>query len=1211
MNRELIGHYNGYLVLFSLLIAFISSYTALNLTLRITSSLEKMRKLWLLGGAIAMGAGIWSMHFVAMLAFQLPIKVNYNLSLTLLSLFLAIFASGIALFIFYQEFSNIFWIISSGILMGIAIASMHYVGMMAMEMSAIMKYDLNLVLLSIAIAIIASFVALWLAFQLKHHSTTGIWRRKLGSALLMGIAISGMHYTGMKATHFWLNFSTSKSTTSTIDPNFLGFGIGVITLFLLSLTLVTSIFDQRLSSQLIREEVLKDSEKRFRMLIQEMQVGVLLIDTTGKILITNQAALNLLNLPEEKAINQIFGMDWQLQTETGQLFTMENLPVQQALKQGKAINNTVVRIICDCSQEGKWLLVNAQPLNKQDQLEAIVCTLSDITDQKQAQIALKASEEQFSLAVTGTNDGIWDWNLITDYAYLSPRWKGMLGYEDQEIENHVDSFKKFIYPADYAIVMEKLNAYLNREIEDYQVEFRALYKDGGIRWILTRGAALWDLQGKPYRMVGSHTDITERKQAETELQESAHRETAIARIIQQMHQSLELETIFQATTSQLRHSINCDRVLVYRFQPDWRGELVAESVAEGWKSLIVESATNSSLTQIAVNQKNCTVNQLRETYLLKDTYLQENQGGIYRQGISYRCVPNIYEAGFNDCYIELLEQFQAQAYLIVPLFSGQYLWGLLAMYQNSSPRYWQTKEIKIATQIGLQLGIAIQQAELLLQMRQQAMELKKAKENADQANRSKSEFLANMSHELRTPLNAIIGFSQILRRDNYISGIQKEYLEIINRSGEHLLSLINEILEMSKIEAGKITINETSFDLYSLLDNIESMFLLKTQSKGLQLSFKIHPDVPQYLKTDAQKLRQVLINLINNALKFTNQGKITLIVTKVRSSLNSQCSNIRFTVKDTGVGIASSELANLFEAFSQTESGRKASEGTGLGLPISKKFIEMMGGKIRVKSKIDYGSTFTFNIVANVGEMAEIENLAPDQSEIIALAPGQPRYKILMVEDQPINLLLLKRILNDFDFDLKEAVNGLEAIEIWQDWQPDLILMDIRMPIMNGYTATQQIRKQEQINGIKPTVIIALTANSFTEKQQQLKEVGCDDFITKPFLRGELLERISHYLGVKYIYDHQEKSSLQGQLNRDESSNLNPKEVESLTLCDLGKMPSEWRDKLYNAACQGSDLLILDLINDLPEECTLLRHQIEDLANNFLFDQIIELSQNN
>jgi two-component system, sensor histidine kinase and response regulator len=1215
MNVELIGYYNVYLVLFSLIIAVISSYTALDLTLRISSAGDKIRKYWLAGGAIAMGSGIWSMHFVSMLAFQLPITVNYDIWITILSLILAIFASGIALFIFYQESSNFLWILSSGIFMGLAIASMHYVGMMAMEMPAMMEYDLVLVVLSVAIAISASFSALWLAFQLQQHPSTHIWLQKLGSALVMGIAISGMHYTGMQATHFFPDEISQLSTNSTLDQDFLGFGIGVITLFLLTLTLLTSIFDQRLSVQLIREEVLKDSEKRFRVLIQEMQVGVLLIDTTGKIVIANQSALKLLNLTENKAIGKIFGINWQLQTEIGQIFLDTDLPVQQALQQGKAINNIVVKIPQIESNQPKWLLVNAQPqLNTENKVEAIVCTLSDITTQKQAEIALKASEEQFSLAVTGTNDGIWDWDLTTDYAYLSPRWKAMLGYEDYELENHVSTFKKCIYRPDYQLVIDKLTAYLKREIEDYAVEFRAVHKDSSIRWILTRGAGLWDENGKPYRMVGSHTDITERKQAETAIQENATRETAIAKIIRQMHQSLELEGIFQATTSELRHSINCDRVLVYRFQPDWSGELVAESVAEGWQSLIAQALTNSNLTQITVNQENCTVTQLEDTYLVEDTYLQENQGGFYRQGISYRCVSNIYEAGFNNCYIQLLEQFQAKAYLIVPLFCGQTLWGLLAMYQNSSPRQWEAKEIKIATQIGLQLGIAIQQAELLMQMRQQAIELKEAKEKADTANRSKSEFLANMSHELRTPLNAIIGFAQILKREADISPTQKDHIDIINRSGEHLLSLINEILEMSKIEAGKITLNETSFDLYNLLDSMEPMFLLKSEAKGLQLIFKINPDVPQYLKADAQKLRQVLINLLSNAIKFTEKGQITLTVSSVineqKQSIiqNEGKRKIYFSVQDTGFGIAEAELEHLFEAFSQTESGRKSSEGTGLGLPISRKFVELMGGTMQVESKPHQGTKFTFDIAVNLGEISEVEDLSAHQAEIIALEPGQQRYKILIVEDQPINILLLKRILNDFDFELQEALNGQEAIKIWQNWQPDLILMDIRMPVMNGLTATQEIRQKEQQNlTSKPTIIIALTANSFTEKQQQLREAGCNDCITKPFLREELLQKIGHYLNLKYLYKSDEKPKIEHTDHQQYTSEINGNNDQSLILSQLEMMPKTWCDQVYNAACQGSDFLIFDLIEELPEQCSLLKNTIKDLSNNFLFAEIIEL----
>ncbi|MBD2776710.1 response regulator [Iningainema sp. BLCCT55] len=686
------------------------------------------------------------------------------------------------------------------------------------------------------------------------------------------------------------------------------------------------------------------------------------------------------------------------------------------------------------------------------------------------------------------------------------------------------------------------------------------------------------------------------EQVEVALRESAERERAITQVIQRMRQTLDLETIFRATTQELRQVLACDRVVVYQFNPDWSGKFVAESVGRGWISLIEEHKKNPHLISDNLQDERCIVQTMdSQDNHDPDTYLQETQGGRYSRGETYLCVPDIYQPGFEECYVNLLERFQAKAYLTVPIFCGSQIWGLLACYQNSAPRKWKTGDINIVVQIGNQLGVALQQAELLAQTQKQSQALQQAVIAADAANRAKSEFLASMSHELRTPLNAILGFTQLMSNDESLSIENQQNLAIINRAGEHLLNLINDILEMSKIEAGRTTLNVGSFDLIHLLDNLYEMLHLRASAKNLQLVFDYAPDIPQYIQTDASKLRQVLLNLLGNAIKFTTSGSVTLRVEMGQGKLLiSPTPHLFFEVTDTGAGIAQEEIDLLFEPFGQTETGRKSQQGTGLGLAISRKYIQMMGGNISVSSIPEQGSTFTFDIQISLADNGEVQTTKA-QRQIIGLVPNQKEYRILVVDDSSDSRLLLSKLLTSIGFVVREAANGMEAISLW-DWQPHLILMDMRMPVMDGYEATRLLREREQ-GSRGATVIIALSASAFEEETMAMMKAGCDDFINKPFRHELLLEKLSQHLGVEYVYKEQSDRTEEKQ------------ETTGDILPLLSQMSPEWIVQLNLAAAQGSDDLILNLLNLIPQEFAMLANILSDLAHNFEFETIMELTR--
>ncbi|MCT7994942.1 PAS domain S-box protein [Laspinema olomoucense] len=1820
------GQYEPVLVALSFIIGAVASYTALDLAGRVNpKSSGRSRLIWSVGGAVAMGTGIWSMHFIAMLAFQLPVPTAYNIPLTLLSWVDAIVASALAMLLYNRQQLKVRLLVGGGVVMGLAIASMHYLGMAAVQVPATLHYNPWGVTLSVAVAIFASTAALRLAFQVRDSLSPHREWLKVGSAGIMGVAIAGMHYTGMWATCFAAISHPEAMRIEGADQSWLAMQIGLGTLILLVGTLITSLVDRRYQSQMLREQALQESETRFRTLVENMPVGVLLLDAKGTILLSNPLVRELLDLSEtELQGKSAFELNWQILSLDGTILIQEQHPLNQAIALGQPVHNQVTGICRWGKKDTVWLLLNMDPhIGSSGEVERVVCTFSNISDRKQsedeirllldtnqairhapdlesalasvlrsicitinwdvaeawlpdanhhsltyrpgwyypepdveefrllrepriyrfgeglpgrvwesrqpewienlteetepladaltalkqglkacfavpiirgngilavltffkrresprderaialvgavatqlgssigqkvAEAALSESERRLQLALEGSELGIWDWQIPTGKTYFDPQWKGMLGYEVEEIGNHYQMWEELLHPEDRKPTLEALQDHLKGILPVYERELRMRSKSGEWKWILSRGkvverdpsgiplrmsgthkditprksaeAALdesqrryqtlaeaspvcifhtdaqgnclyvnqrwseltglslegaigkswianlhpddlkrvqsewflaaetrvpfkseyrfvrpngivvwaigqaiaeigddgkvqgylgtitdiserkraeialqqqlkrerlvssiqerirssldleevletavnevrkflatdriliyrfnpnwggviavesvgsdwmsvkgieiedrcfiethiplyaqgrirtidnihtaglsechvellsqfavqanlvvplrqgeqlwglliahhcsgerqwheseieslrqlsvqlsiaiqqctlfeqaktellerkraedalreseerfklavsgtndgiwdWDLkndqiyyspvwmqilgyeegelpyrvstwfnkvhpddlsvamqtlqdhvqgqnplyyyhthrmerkdkswiwvevkgkcirneEGEAYRLTGTLTDITERKKAEAALQESVERERALSQVIQRMRETLDLETIFSATTRELRQVLKCDRVLVHHFHDDWRGEVVAESTGPEWISLMDNL---QDLPETAVKLTGSDSDLLGDNeVVLEDCYMQSARTEEWNLGLTYLAVEDVYNAGFDESYLNILEQFQAKAYIIVPIFSGNKLWGLLASYQNSGPRHWKEAEIKVVVQIGNQLGVALQQAELLEKTQRQSQALQKAALAADAANRAKSEFLANMSHELRTPLNAILGFTQVLARDSSLKPENHEHLKIINRAGGHLLALINDVLEMSKIEAGRMSFNPVNFDLINLLKSLNEMFQLKAESKQLQIIFEGCNALPQFVKTDESKLRQVLINIVGNAIKFTETGRVILRIevkdasTVVNpgeadfSNSSNQGKFLYLEIEDTGPGIAPEEMGKLFEPFGQTETGRKSQQGTGLGLPISRKFVQLMGGDIQVTSTVGQGTVFAFAVAIAPSSEAEIQT-RQNKRRPVAIAPQSKanESRILVVDDAFESRLLLKTILKSLGFQVQEAENGQAAIAVYESWKPHLILMDMQMPVMDGYEATRHIKNTVQ--GQK-TTIVALTASAFEEERKMILDAGCDDFIRKPFQEELLLETIGQYLNIDYIFEDLSPDDL----NRSQPDSSKP--LYSLSPEALKVMPESWIYQLSDAAMQCSDDLILRLLEEIPPDLSHLSQALAELAHNYQFDLIEQLTQ--
>ncbi len=791
-------------------------------------------------------------------------------------------------------------------------------------------------------------------------------------------------------------------------------------------------------------------------------------------------------------------------------------------------------------------------------------TVLDITERKRTVLALSESEERFRTAFDYAGIGMAIVGLDGRWLKVNRAVCEIIGYCEDELL--ALDFQTITHPQDLDVDLKYATQLLRGEIRSYQLEKRYIHKQGHSIWVLLTGSLVRTADGDPLHFIAQIQDVSLQKQAEQILRSQMQREQVLSQFVQSIRNSLELTTISFSAAHESGRLLGADMVKILQYFPE---EALWRNVAEYRPFDTLASTLDLDIPDVG-NPVTEDIKRLKPVAL---------SGWIPDR---------------DDPRMELIGSF-AGHWLMLPLQMGTGVWGALCLARNLRESPWDSTEMELLLAIANQLAIAINQAELYQQV-------EKAREAADRANQAKSAFLANMSHELRSPLNAILGFAQLLLSNPSLSQDAKENIGIIHRSGEHLLTLINDILDLAKIEAGRTTLSPTNFKLSHLLDDLQCMFRLKAHSKGLDFVVEQSPEVPEYIRTDEIKLRQVLINLIGNAIKFTQTGRISVLLRGVpsegRSSLGdldpreAQPLNLRCDVSDTGPGIAPDELNHLFQAFVQTSTGLEAREGTGLGLSISRKFVELMGGSIQVRSQLGIGSTFSFEIPVTVAVASESKPIAP-QRRAVALEPNQPQYRILIADDRPDNRTFVIKCLKPFGFDLLESSNGQEAVKLWEEWEPHLIFMDLRMPVMDGYEATQRIKQSVKGQG---TAIVALTASYIEPESARRLSPGFDGFIRKPFRDTELFDCLTEQLGVRFLYEDPAES------------------VPTLSVPPVPLTESDWRDiprdwlKSFDLATKSCDVELMGtLLDDIRDRHESFANTLTNWTQNFEFEQILAL----
>jgi len=842
---------------------------------------------------------------------------------------------------------------------------------------------------------------------------------------------------------------------------------------------------------------LADSQARYRSLVENISDVIFSLDVEGKVTYVSPVIHSLSGLAPEQIIGQSFS----------ELVHADDRPSVSVVFERTMAGRSEQHEFRLLHTEGgsRYVRASSRPLMEEGRVVGLTGVMSDITERKRAEDALRESEMGLKEAQRLAGIGNWDWDTTTDTITWSEEYYHIYGIDPTQTPPGYEDHLKAYTPESAA----RLDAAVQKNMqtgESYEVDLELAHDGGSVRWVTARSEIKRDANGRIVGLRGTAQDITARKRADEALRASQQR--LALHLEQTLLGVIEWDTDFRVT------EWNPAAEAIFGFSS-------AEAIGHNASDLILAKARRPEIDALF-------------DHLMQQKTSEFSTGeNVTKDGRTILCE-----------------------------------WVNTPLVDES------------CTVIG---GMSLARD---VTERRQAEEFRIAKEAAEAANVAKSGFLANMSHEIRTPMNAILGFAQLLRRDPELSERQRQQLDIINSSGEHLLALVNDVLEMAKIESGRVTLSPTAFDLYALVDDLETLFSVQADVKELALHFIRSRDVPRFVIADESRLRQVFVNLLGNAVKFTEKGSVTLRVGVRREKGGAL--HLLAEVEDTGPGIAPEELDQLFQYFEQAGAGRRAESGTGLGLAISRGFVHLLGGEITVRSEAGKGSVFSFDVA--VEETSEkTAAVGAGERHVTGLRAGEPRRRVLVADDAADNRELLVQLLEPIGFDVKAVTDGKQAVAKFGSWHPDLILMDMRMPVMDGYEATRRIRATSAGAHVP---IIGVTASVFSEMRHEVFAAGVDDFLGKPFSDSELFDKIGRLLGLHYIYE-------------EAATAPEPEEGGALSAAAVAALPGDLVDRIRQATVAADFDAVLDLADEVDRTDHQLAKALRSLAEGFDSDRIL------